>query len=187
MHESEEYATRCVITSRDMQSGVANMPTINRTSAFTPALGRIPTPFYDAALRIFTRERTWRDLVLDLVAGLHPGAVLDVGSGTGTLAIAMSERLPGTIVTGLDPDPEALMIAMRKAIGAGRRVQWHRGLRLTPPKAGGRTASMSSPARSSCIRCRSPTRSAGFQQCEPHCGRAAKAQRFHFCNPVLQR
>lgn len=112
------------------------MPTINRTSAFTPALGRIPTRFYDVALRIFTRERTWRSLVLDMVAGFHPTAVLDVGSGTGTLAIAMSRRLPDAIVTGLDPDPEALMIAMHKAIRAGRRVQWHRGFAADAAEGG---------------------------------------------------
>lgn len=99
------------------------MPTEERKDlAFTPALGRGPTRLYDAALHIFTRERRWRGAVIDAVAAANPTAVLDVGCGTGTLAIGMASRIPGALVTGLDPDTEALAIAARKAVAIRQRV-----------------------------------------------------------------
>lgn len=41
--------------------------------------------------------------------------ILDVGCGTGTLTILMSEACPGVTVTGLDGDPRVLATARRKA------------------------------------------------------------------------
>ena len=94
---------------------------------FTPALGKGPTQLYDAALRVFTRERVWREAVIDRVAATRPGTVLDVGCGTGTLAIAIAGLLPDTHVTGLDPDGEALAIAQRKGDKLGSGVTWRSG------------------------------------------------------------
>lgn len=94
---------------------------------FTPALGRGPTRLYDAALRMFTRERLWRDAVIDRVAATCPSTVLDVGCGTGTLAVAIAQRLPGALVTGLDPDGEALAIARRKGDRLRPGVAWRSG------------------------------------------------------------
>ncbi|MBN8809137.1 MAG: class I SAM-dependent methyltransferase [Sphingomonas sp.] len=95
--------------------------------AFTPALGRGPTRLYDAALRVFTRERRWRGAVMDAVAAANPRTVLDVGCGTGTLAIGMASRIPGALVTGLDPDTEALAIAARKTAGVRQSIAWRIG------------------------------------------------------------
>lgn len=104
------------------------MPTKEgRERAFTPALGRGPTRLYDAALRVFARERRWRGAVIDAVAAATPTAVLDVGCGTGTLAIGMASRIPGALVAGLDPDTEALAIAERKAASVGPHVDWRIG------------------------------------------------------------
>lgn len=94
---------------------------------FTPALGKGPTKLYDAALRAFTRERLWRDAVIDRVVATRPDTVLDVGCGTGTLAIAIARLLPGTRVTGLDPDGEALAIAQLKGDRLGSGVAWRSG------------------------------------------------------------
>lgn len=94
---------------------------------FTPALGRGPTRLYESALRVFTRERRWRGAVLDAVAAADPTKVLDVGCGTGTLAIALAHRLPEALVTGIDPDPETLAIAERKASAVRRNVTWRIG------------------------------------------------------------
>lgn len=104
------------------------MPNADQTTrGFTPALGRGPTRLYDVALRVFTRERRWREAVVDAVAEVDPSTVLDVGCGTGTLAVAIAARLPGALVAGLDPDPDALAIAERKAEDVRQLVEWRSG------------------------------------------------------------
>ncbi len=104
---------------------------------FTPALGRSEwTGLYDAALRLFTRERVWRSKVLELLAPIAGEAVLDVGCGTGTLALAIKRGEPGSSVTGLDPDPEALALASAKASRAGLGVDWRRGFASDAGDAG---------------------------------------------------
>jgi trans-aconitate 2-methyltransferase len=42
-------------------------------------------------------------------------SVLDLGCGTGELALALAERLAGSIVTGIDSSPEMLMKARERA------------------------------------------------------------------------
>ncbi|MFB7800581.1 class I SAM-dependent methyltransferase [Isoptericola sp. NPDC056134] len=50
------------------------------------------------------------------VAGIQPGQrVLDVGCGTGNLALTVLRAVPDAAVTGLDPDGAALRRAARKA------------------------------------------------------------------------
>jgi ubiquinone/menaquinone biosynthesis C-methylase UbiE len=69
------------------------------------------------------REQTYREKALDLV-GLKPGeSVLDVGCGTGTLAIAARRRVGLTgIVHGIDASPEMIARARKKAKKVGLEV-----------------------------------------------------------------
>ncbi|OYX16835.1 MAG: hypothetical protein B7Z07_01780 [Sphingomonadales bacterium 32-67-7] len=98
------------------------------SDGYVPALGfaRL-TPFYDAMLAVATRERTWRGALADRIAPGAGDTILDVGCGTGTLAILLKQRAPGARVIGIDPDPAALLIAARKATSAGVEVEWRRG------------------------------------------------------------
>jgi ubiquinone/menaquinone biosynthesis C-methylase UbiE len=74
--------------------------------------------FYDlmAWAVMLGRERVFREKVIDL-ARLRPGeSVLDVGCGTGTLAIAAKRRVgPTGMVYGIDASPEMIARAGRKA------------------------------------------------------------------------
>lgn len=74
------------------------------------------------------RERRFRRRLLDL-SGLRPGeSVLDVGCGTGTLAILAKEivGLSGT-VCGVDPSAEMMARARAKAARAGAEVRFEIG------------------------------------------------------------
>ncbi len=95
---------------------------------FVPALGfaRL-TPLYDAALAVATRERVWRTALVEQVAPRPGDTIIDVGCGTGTLAVLLKRRAPDARVIGIDPDPQALALAARKAARAGVEVEWRRG------------------------------------------------------------
>ena len=100
-----------------------------QTADFTPAAGHSAlTPVYDLAIRLLTRERRWRQAMIEQIAPRDGQAILDVGCGTGTLAILLKRRAPGARIVGLDPDPEVLARAEAKARRAGVEVEWHQGL-----------------------------------------------------------
>jgi len=81
--------------------------------------------WYDllAALLTLGRDRQLRERLAEL-ARLTPGdAVLDVGCGTGTLALAAKRAVgaSGTVV-GIDASPDMIALATRKAARAGADV-----------------------------------------------------------------
>jgi ubiquinone/menaquinone biosynthesis C-methylase UbiE len=86
---------------------------------------------YDAFLWLASlgRERAYREKTLDLVS-LKPGeSVLDIGCGTGTLAIAAKRRVgPSGRVYGVDASPEMLARARQKADKASTEVSFKNGI-----------------------------------------------------------
>jgi len=90
---------------------------------YVPAAGRAGlTRFYDLGVRLTMREQEWRPAVVDAVVEVDPVVVVDVGCGTGALAIPIAERLPGSRIVGVDGDPEVLGLAHAKP-GADQ-VEW---------------------------------------------------------------
>jgi ubiquinone/menaquinone biosynthesis C-methylase UbiE len=84
------------------------------------------------------REQAFRAEQLD-IAGVGDGqAVLDVGCGTGTLAIAAARRVgpPGSVI-GVDPSPEMVARATSKARRAGVAVTFLLGAAQALPVADG--------------------------------------------------
>ena len=94
---------------------------------FVPAAGHNwLLPFYDPLLRLLGVASALRELVDQ--AALGPGCrVLDIGCGTGNLAIRIKRQHPEVEVVGLDPDPKALARARRKAENAALSIAFDEG------------------------------------------------------------
>lgn len=101
---------------------------------YLPALRwKALTPVFDTAVRVTARERVMKQRLLDQ-AGVAPGdSVLDLGAGTGTLAIWLKQRCPEAIVIGLDADSEVLARARDKAAGAGCEIDFVEGISTELP------------------------------------------------------
>ncbi len=84
------------------------------------------------------REQTYREKTLNL-ARLKPGeSVLDVGCGTGTLAIAAKRRVgPAGRVYGIDASTEMIARARKKATKAGVEVTFENAVAEKMPFTGG--------------------------------------------------
>jgi ubiquinone/menaquinone biosynthesis C-methylase UbiE len=83
---------------------------------YIPALSyRFLTPFYDFVQKYIVRDVRYKSLLV-AQANIQPGQqVLDLGCGTGTLAIMAKQAQPGAEVAGLDADPDMLKVAKYKA------------------------------------------------------------------------
>ncbi len=61
---------------------------------------------------------------LALLAGCEAPRVLDVGTGSGAIALAIADEHPGARVTGVDVSAEALSLARENAARTGVHVEW---------------------------------------------------------------
>ncbi|MGH9882266.1 MAG: class I SAM-dependent methyltransferase [Pyrinomonadaceae bacterium] len=94
---------------------------------FLPAAGHdFFLPLYDPVSSLLGGDRAQRALVNQ--ANICPGQrILDIGCGTGTLAVLLKRLYSDVQVVGLDPDPKALKRAKTKAGRAGVSVQLDQG------------------------------------------------------------
>jgi demethylmenaquinone methyltransferase/2-methoxy-6-polyprenyl-1,4-benzoquinol methylase/phosphoethanolamine N-methyltransferase len=81
---------------------------------------------YDLFGRIlsFGRDNAIRAQLIGLAAPAPSEKVLDVGCGTGTLALAMKSRIGTGEVDGIDASAEMIEVANEKALKAGVQVNF---------------------------------------------------------------
>jgi release factor glutamine methyltransferase len=66
------------------------------------------------------------ELLVELAVEMAPGSVLDVGTGSGAIALAVADELPDCAVTATDTSPRALEVARANAerLGLADRVRF---------------------------------------------------------------
>lgn len=87
-------------------------------------------PYYDLAVNITTlgQARRLRRITVDQ-ALIEPGdTVLDVGCGTGEVTLLAKTRVKDGKVYGIDPAPEMIAVARKKAAGKGLDIDFRVGV-----------------------------------------------------------
>jgi ubiquinone/menaquinone biosynthesis C-methylase UbiE len=105
----------------NLKADVTHTADLNAPSG-APGLLLHAAGFYDLTVWLFMlgRERAFREEILRLARIEQGATVLDVGCGTGTLAIAAKRRVGASgAVHGVDASPEMLARAAKKARKAG--------------------------------------------------------------------
>ena len=94
----------------------------------TPPLGhRALTPLYDFAIATLTREKTWRTALVSAISPQPGDRILDIGSGTGCLALAIHQACPKARYVGIDPDEDAVKRAINKTAKLNGDIQFRCG------------------------------------------------------------
>ena len=105
---------------------------------YIPALGfDILTPLYDSVVGLTTREKRFKNSLVEQ-SGLEAGQrVLDLACGTGTLTLLMKLRMPEAEIIGIDGDPKILSIAKKKARDREAAIRFDHGMSFDLPYADG--------------------------------------------------
>jgi ubiquinone/menaquinone biosynthesis C-methylase UbiE len=91
------------------------------------------TKYYDAIVSFTTREKTFKKKLIKYANLEDNDQVLDIGSGTGTLAILIKIANPNISVSGIDGDPEIIKIAENKSLKNKLKISFKQGLSFDMP------------------------------------------------------
>jgi ubiquinone/menaquinone biosynthesis C-methylase UbiE len=104
---------------------------------YVPAAGRgVFTPLYDTVNAVAMRQGQWRPRLVERALGAAAAPrILDLGCGTGEMALAIARARPGVKLIGVDGDGEVLRRAAVKAQAAGVEIELHEALADRVPLA----------------------------------------------------
>ncbi len=107
-----------------------------KKETYVPALGYDGlTPFYDAVVRLTTRETVFKKALVEQAKFEPHQNILDLACGTGTLTILIKHEFPQAVVFGVDGDENILRIAESKAKKSGAEIQFEKGFSVALPYA----------------------------------------------------
>jgi release factor glutamine methyltransferase len=72
------------------------------------------------------------ELLVDLALARRPASVLDLGTGSGAIALALKRHLPSARVVATDASAEALAVARQNAATFGLDIEWRLGRWFEP-------------------------------------------------------
>jgi release factor glutamine methyltransferase len=117
LNEDERAAIRALVRRRGEREPLAYVLGewgFRRLTLKTDARALVPRPETEIVV-----ERC-----LELLRGIEAPRVLDVGTGTGAIALAIADEHPGARVTALDVSPETLALARENAEATGIAVEF---------------------------------------------------------------
>ena len=118
--EAERAAARALVQRRGRREPLAYVLgdwDFRRLTLKTDARALVPRPETEVVV-----ERC-----LVLLAGVERPRVVDVGTGTGAIALSLARELPGAHVCATDASPEALALARENAAASGLDVELREG------------------------------------------------------------
>lgn len=107
-----------------------------KRSQFIPALRYDGlTRLYDPLIRLTTRETAFKRRLVEIAHVQSNHRVLDLGCGTGTLALCILKTQAGAVLFGVDGDHKVLNMAQGKAVNSGSHVLLNAGMVFELPYA----------------------------------------------------
>lgn len=91
------------------------------------------TNLFDPLVALTARERTFKQRLIQQADIREGHRVLDLGCGTGTLAIWIKQRVPGALLVGIDSDQKILELAQEKTRKTGVHVVYDHGFSTNMP------------------------------------------------------
>lgn len=106
---------------------------VRKSSKVVPALRfRWLTFLYDPLMK-WAQEETFKNRFITQANLLPDQRILDVGCGTGTLALMLKDAQPTATVIGLDAEPQVLRLAQKKAQKNKAAISFQQGLSSNLP------------------------------------------------------